>query len=180
MLLPLISILITGCSLGDVVLIIGFETTTMLYETQFTFPAVAGIGPYNASLAHADVLIPSVAATYVSEIYLDVLHSAQLSTSLPPHSCSGDGCLSTFVVGPVGFIQPPPLQSTNYSRADTIFVHRLQGVQIEFWDADHGEQFMIKDCKTWGTNNSAIQVCIGVSSVDKHYLVAGIRPNCVL
>lgn len=181
LLVSLISILITGCSPRYYFLSVGFETTTVLYEPLFPFSAVAGIGPYNSSLATPEILEPTVAATFISELYPTMLHDAQISTDLTPHSCSGDGCLSTFIVGPIGLIQPPPLPISSYPSADTIFVHSLQGVETEFWDVDSRDRFnLTDDCKVWGTNDSAIQVCISASSLDKDHLIAGIRTHLII
>lgn len=156
-------------------MIVGFETTATFYEALDTYPAVAGVGSYNVSLTQTSIILPPTAAIFVSDLFTDLLTSPLYATSLPPHSCSGAGCISSFILGSYGLIQPPPLPASNYSKADSIFLHRLQGVQVEFWDSDLGEQFTSNDCKIWGTNESAIEVCIRQSSFEKNYLVAGIR-----
>jgi len=61
--------------------------------------------------------------------------------------------------------------------ADSIFIPGLQGVKVEFWDSDLGEQLMSEDCKIWGINENAIEICIRQSSHKMNYLVLGIRPH---
>lgn len=138
------------------------------------------MAPFNSSLASVGILDPPVNAAFLIELYTNVLRNAGISTPLPPHSCSGDACVSTFIIGPIGLVQPPPPPIGSYSIADTIFVHRFQGVQVEFWDIDSHEQFTTNECQIWGFNSSAIEMCIGVSSLDGNYLVAGIRPHYFL
>lgn len=156
-------------------LIVGFETTTTSYEALYTSRAVGGIGSYNVSLTQTTILYPTALAIFVSELYLDVFQNVQMSTYLPPHSCSGDGCLSTFILASLALVQPPPLPPSNYPKADSIFIHRLQGVQVEFWNSDQRENFTSNNCKIWGSNESAIEICIGQSFLDKNHLVAGLR-----
>ena len=61
--------------------------------------------------------------------------------------------------------------------ADSISIRGLQGVKVDFWDSDLGEQFMSEDCKIWGSNETAIEICLRQSSHEKNNLVLGIMTS---
>ena len=158
-------------------MIVAFEQTATTYETLYTYPAAAGVSSYNVSLTQTSIIYPSVAAILVSNLFTNILTSPLAATSLPPHSCSEPGCISSFILGSYGLIQPPPLPASNYSMADSISIRGLQGVKVDFWDSDLGEQFMSEDCKIWGSNETAIEICLRQSSHEKNNLVLGIMTS---
>jgi hypothetical protein len=83
--------------------------------------------------------------------------------------------MSHFFAGPAAFIQPSPPPISNVSDADVVFVHQLQGIQVEFWNVSSTDEVFGSDCKIWGSNYGAIQICIRSSSLNgSHFLISGI------
>ena len=144
------------------------------YNPLFTYAATAGVGSYNASLARPDVNSPSAIANSVSQ-YIDFYKRSDFGYQL---SCPTSGCGSHLFVGGTSFIQPKPIYFTNITTANYVFVHQLQGLQVDTLVLTSGE-VQTNDCKIWGSNQAAIQICIADSTASPNALIAGNGPRTI-
>src|SRR5277367_5101421 len=149
------------------------------YEPLFTYAATAGIGSYNTSLIQPGVQnLPSV-ASWVFQYYPDLFEKLDFVYKLPSASCPTTWCESYLFVGDLTFIQPTPSQFNNISTANGIFVHQLQGLQVDMLVLASGE-VETSDCKIWGNNETAIQICIAKLTDSPNALVAGNSPHTLV
>lgn len=143
------------------------------YNPLFTYTATAGVGSYNVSLTQPDVNPPSTVANIVSQYYTDLYEKPDFGYQF---SCPTRGCGSHFFTGNIAFIQPNPIYFTNITTANYVFVRQLQGLQVDTLVLASGEVHA-SDCKIWGTNQTAIQICIADSTATPNALVAGNGPR---
>ena len=69
---------------------------------------------------------------------------------------------------------PAGVQFNDSLNGDTFIVNGVQGVHVDYWDVDEREEgWDTKDCKTWGTNHTALMICLRSSNVTENALVAG-------
>jgi hypothetical protein len=111
---------------------------------------------------------------YFVQYYASLFSDVRLSTKSDPIICSDyEGCVSYLFPGALAFIIPSPFSINNLSNADVIQVLESPGLQLDFWDLSPDDTFQPDtDCRTWGSNDSATQICI--SSVQDHF-IAGTR-----
>jgi len=107
---------------------------------------------------------------YVDELYRNLFKNVQMATPSPPVLCNSyDECSSYLFPGPASLIIPTPVYISNFSDADAIQVYGSASVQIDYWKPNVSDQWSSADCRIWGSNESAIQICIG----SQDYLISG-------
>jgi hypothetical protein len=163
------SILITlwGYPIGKV------DSTTTFNEIS-SFPASAGIGDFNASLAGS--WTTGAMDIETSAQIMSIFADGAVTYQSDPVSvaCSSSDCLSLLFVGGLGFVQPDPNLLTQSPNANVIIIHGEQGFQGDYWSVNPAEEPFDNHCQTWGVANVAFMVCIKVSSLDPKNLIAAI------
>ena len=149
-------------------------TTITIYDPRFTYRASGGIGAYNTSLIRPDIFPPATIANIVSQYYIDLFRDTSLGVSLDTGPCplNEPVCGSHLFVGDYSFIDPTPSFITNFTDATVVFAHQLSGIQVDIVGLNSGE-VDASDCKIFGTNLSALQICITQSTTNPNGLLAG-------
>jgi hypothetical protein len=68
-------------------------------------------------------------------------------------------------------ISPVPSFINNYTDATVVVAHELSGVQVDIIGLTSGE-LDANDCKIFGWNLSAVQICLSASSTNPNALIA--------
>lgn len=154
---------------------LGFVTTITTYDPQFTYRASAGMGAYNTSLVQPDIIPPFDVASYVSQYYTTILRDTTFGVQLDrPTSCSPSElvCGSRLFVGDYSFIYPVPSFISNFTDATVVVAHQISGVQVDIVGVTSGD-VDVSDCKIFGTNFTALQICLTASPTTPNGLIAG-------
>ncbi len=156
---------------------LGFVASITTYEPVFTYAATAGMGSYNVSLTQPVINIPSNTANVVSQYFMKLFKNTDFEYELPL-TCptNSSGCGSHLFVGDLSFIQPIPAYFNNVAAANVVFAHQVQGLQVDVLVLGSGEM-KTSDCKIWGNNQTAVQMCIANSTANPDALVAGKGPS---
>jgi hypothetical protein len=98
--------------------------------------------------------------------YPALLTDGQNSRAVTPINCTGDNCNSFFLPGPMALIEFDPSQpvvtTDQYPVATAYIQNDAPGYQIDFEpiDYEHDPPMTLDDCKVYGTNTIAVQICL--------------------
>jgi hypothetical protein len=98
--------------------------------------------------------------------YPALLTDGQNSRAVTSINCTGDACNSFFLPGPMALIEFDPSQpvvtADQYPVATAYIQNDAPGYQIDFEpiDYEHDPPMTLDDCKVFGTNTIAVQICL--------------------
>lgn len=148
--------------------------------TSPTLGVSAGIGPFNASLAEEwkSWVLSTYLVTEFPTFLADstVSYPTNYAASHSPCANNTQTCHSNYFPGVLGIVSPSVVEvKFNESlNGDTFIVNHVQGVHVDYWEVDKLEgNWTSDDCQMWGSNKSALRVCLSTSKVTKNALVAG-------
>lgn len=147
--------------------------------TSPTLSVSAGIGPFNASLAQGwkSWVLSTYLVTEFPTFLADsiVSYPTSYAASHPPCVNNTQICHSSYFPGVLSIVSPSVFEvKFNESlNGDIFIVNQVQGVQVDYWEVDELEgNWTSDDCRTWGSNKSALMICLSTSKVTKNALVA--------
>lgn len=148
--------------------------------TSPTLNVSAGIGPFNASLAQGwkSWVLSTYLVTEVPTFLADITVSYPTSYAASHPPCVNDiqTCHSNYFPGVLGIVSPwvVGVKHNESLNGDTFIVNQVQGVHVDYWEIDELEgNWTSDDCRMWGSNKSALRICLSTSKVTKNALVAG-------
>ena len=80
-------------------------------------------------------------------------------------------CGSYLLFGEYDMISPVPSFINNFTDATVVVAHELSGVQVDIVGLNSGE-VGANDCKIFGMNGSAVQICLCASPSNPNALIA--------
>ena len=80
-------------------------------------------------------------------------------------------CGSYLLFGGYETISPIPSFINNFTDATVVVAHELSGVQVDIVGLNSGE-VDASDCKIFGMNVSAVQICLSASPTNPNALIA--------
>ena len=153
-------------------LICGVLGIILLSDVTFkaTYPEVyqsdvlrAGLSPLNASILSQ----AGFSSTAISEFWWyfpSVMTNSAILTSTPPLTCSDPACFSCFLPGGMGIVEfdtnLPTIGKDNFSDATAFVVNDAPGFQIEYSPIDGDLVLEEDDCRVYGTDTVALQICV--------------------
>jgi hypothetical protein len=145
------------------------------YRIVEQFPVLqAGLSPMNASLLQTEYFN----ATAIDSFWWyfpSMLTDSKVSGAVAPIACSGQPCSSFFLPGPLSVIQfdptSPNVTNSFYPKATAFVQEDAPGYQIEYSDIIDDAPFTLPDCRVFGLDGLAIQICLKRSGMS---LLAGV------
>jgi hypothetical protein len=167
---PIMSVLLRSMKArsGHELTFLGFISTTTVYDPHYTFRVSGGIGAYNASYA-AFVDVDNT-ATIASELANTIFSSGGGQILLS----QGPGFSSHFLTGGLAFMQPiGEIVGKNFSDAGSVFAHQQLGVQVDLSYPVSEFVASTSDCRIWGIQGYALNLCIAPAPGNTSALIAG-------
>jgi hypothetical protein len=148
----------------------------MVYDPFLTFPAVAGVGPFNGSFVEYELNNTAGAITYQVLVYAyNFVTNSQFSVMASPVSCS-TGCDSYIFPGALWSLNrtPPAIPQTDA----VVTIYDAPAIQMDFTDGlSGGDEFDLlgSDCTLYGENGNAVGIifCLAKSRAHDRSIIAG-------
>ncbi|ETS80633.1 hypothetical protein PFICI_08162 [Pestalotiopsis fici W106-1] len=166
-------------------LVLFFNTSiTTVYDTAYTYPVTAGVGPFNGSLVapfkeFLHSLRPgypyeTLPYTYFAAAYTLVINPL-LAVTVPPANCTGESCSSYLFSGGLEMVVPWVPQS--YKEHSLVKVEKTPSIQVDFSSPIQDDPvFQDSDCDVFGQTGIAIgiRLCLDESPQKEGWIRAAL------
>lgn len=139
-----------------------------VYDTAHAYSAIAGVGPFNASLVQPFIdFLQSLTPEYPYQVFpyqyfapvYTLVANSLLSTVVDAVNCNGTGCTSYLLTG--GLEMVTPWAPDGYDNHPMVKISNATSIQVDFEEMVQ-EAFSELDCDVFGQDGTpiGIRVCV--------------------